>query len=275
MRRRPRWPGWRGRCPVSATPPSCWTAPRSARLERGLASPPEAALWLPAEGRAEPRAIADWFARAAVAAGAVLRPDRVTRLEPKGGSWEIRLGTGTMAADEVVVAAGAATPALLAPLGIVVRLRTEPGLLVRSAPAPAALGRLLGSPGLHLWQGEDGSVLAGADYGGSDSRADPRADLQAEARAILDRAQALAPGLGTLTPEAVTVTPRPMLPDDRPAIGRVAEGLTVAVTHSGMTLAPLIAGAVAAIVAGRPGDPMLGRYRADRPAVLGVTETAT
>ena len=241
-----------------------------ARLEPGLAAAPEAALWLPTEGRAEPRAIAEWFGKAAVAAGAMLCPDRVTALEPRGGGWEIRMGLETMVADEVVVAAGAATPELLAPLGIALRLRTEPGLLVRSAPAPAVLDRIVGSPGVHLWQAADGSVLAGSDYGGTQRFDDP----QAEARAILDRARALAPGLGALTPEAITVTPRPMLPDDRPAVGRVAENLTVAVTHSGMTLAPLIAEAVAAIVAGRAVDPMLEPYRADRPAVVGVPEAA-
>src|SRR5690606_15303934 len=137
------------------------------RIEPGLAAAPEAALWLPAEGRAEPRAIAGWFARAAVAAGAMLCPDSVTALERRGAGWEIRLGLESLAADEVVVAAGGATPELLAPLGLDFRLRTEPGLLVRTRPARQAVTRMLGGPDVHLWQGEDGSVLAGSDYGGA------------------------------------------------------------------------------------------------------------
>ena len=240
------------------------------RIEPGLAAAPEAALWLPTEGRAEPRAIAEWFARAAVAAGAMLCPDRATALERRGPGWEIRLGLENLAADEVVVAAGAATPELLAPLGVDLRLRTEPGLLVRSRPAPPAATRMLGGAEVHLWQGEDGSVLAGSDYGGTQSFDAP----EAEADAILARAAALVPGLGPLAADAVTVTGRPMLPDDRPAIGRLDEGLTVAVTHSGMTLAPLVAETVAAAIAGRPSDPLLSPYRADRPGVTAAPEAA-
>ena len=241
-----------------------------ARIEPGLAAAPEVALWLPTEGRADPRAIAGWFARAAVAAGAMLCPDRVTALERRGAGWDIRLGIENMTADEVVVAAGAATPELLTPLGFDLQLRTEPGLLVRTLPAPAAAARILGRPEVHLWQDADGSVLAGSDYGGSQRFE----DAEAETRAILSRAEALIPALGKLTADSVTVTGRPMLPDDRPALGRLAEGLTVAVTHSGMTLAPLIADAVAAGIAGAPDDPMLAPYRADRPAVLGQAAAA-
>lgn len=238
-----------------------------ARLQSGLApdAAPDAALWLPTEGRAEPRTIAGWFVRSAVDAGAMLCPDRVTGLEWRRGEWEIRLGIEKMTADQVVVAAGAATPELLEPLGVPLRLVPQPGLLVRTAPAPHAAGPVLGSPEVHLWQAADGTVLAGSDYGGTQRFEEP----QAEAGAILARAAALVPGFGSLAPASVTVTARPMLPDGRPALGRVAEGLTVAVTHSGMTLAPLIAEVVAAAIAAREPDPMLAPYTPDRPAVSG------
>ena len=61
-----------------------------------------------------------------------------------------------------------------------------------------------------------------------------------------------------------------MLADDRPAMGRLAEGLHVAVTHSGMTLAPLMAEMVAGAIAGRAEGPALGPYRPDRPEVTGA-----
>ena len=236
------------------------------RLEPGLSAPPEAALWLPSEGRAEPRAIAEWFARLAVAAGAMACPEGVTAIEGGAGAWQLRLGDRRIAADEIVIAAGAATPGLLAPLGHALVLRTEAGLLVRTAPAPGTVRALLGSPEVHFWQADDGAVLAGSDYGGMQRFDDP----ETEARAILSRIEALAAGLGRLRPAAIAVTDRPMLPDDRPAIGRLADGLSVAVTHSGMTLAPLIAEAIAAELAGKPPDPDLAPYRPDRPAVSGT-----
>jgi glycine/D-amino acid oxidase-like deaminating enzyme len=241
-----------------------------ARLEPGLTAAPETALWLPTEGRADPRAIAEWFARAAGRAGATLCPKAVTGIERTGrdaaGRWQLRLGRERLGADELVIAAGAATPGLLEPLGHALALRTEPGLLVRTAPAPRSLGVMLGSPEVHLWQAADGTVLAGSDYGGTQRFEDP----QAEAQAILARAESLVAGLGRLQSDAVSITDRPMLPDDRPAVGRLAEGLHVAVTHSGMTLAPLIAEAVAAGVAGHAPDPRLAAYRPDRPAVSGA-----
>lgn len=125
------------------------------------------------------------------------------------------------------------------------------------------VGAVLGSPKAHFWQAGDGTVLAGSDYGGRQRFDDPTT----EARTILDAVEALAAGLGRLEPASVTVTERPMLPDDRPAVGRLAEGLCVAVTHSGMTLAPLIAEAITAEIASRARDPMLTIYRPDRPAV--------
>ncbi len=241
-----------------------------ARLAPGLSAPPDAALWLPTEGRADPRAVADWFAGAAVAAGATLCPDAVTGIEGGAGGWRLRLGVERIPADEIVIAAGAATPGLLASLGHALALRTEPGLLVRTAPAPLAVGVLLGSPDVHVWQAEDGTVLAGSDYGGRQRFE----DRDAEARAILSRVEALASGLGPLRPAVVAVTDRPMLPDDRPAVGRLADGLSVAVTHSGMTLAPLIAEAIAAEVTGRAPDPQLGPYRPDRAAVIAIEDLA-
>jgi glycine/D-amino acid oxidase-like deaminating enzyme len=235
-----------------------------ARLQPGL-SAPEVALWLPTEGRAEPRAIADWFARAAAEAGATLVPERVTGIAGRAGSWELRLGTERIATDELVIAAGVATPELLAPLGHDLALRTEPGLLVRTEPAPSAVGAVLGSPEVHFWQAEDGTVLAGSDYGGRQRFDEPAS----EARAMLDAIAPLVAGLGRLEAAEILVTDRPMLPDDRPAVGRLAEGLCVAVTHSGMTLAPLIAEAIAAEIAGGAPDPMLESYRPDRLAVAG------
>ncbi len=234
-----------------------------ARLQPGLSAAPEAALWLPTEGRAEPRAIADWFVRGAVEAGVSLCPERVIAIAGRAGSWELRLHDGRIDADEIVAAAGAATPELLAWLGHGLTLNTEPGLLVRTPPAPSTVGVLLGSPQAHFWQAEDGTVLAGSDYGGRQRFDDP----SAEARIILDTVEALSAGLGRLEPDQVMVTDRPMLPDDRPAVGRLAEGICVAVTHSGMTLAPLLAEAIAAEIAGEAPDPMLRRYRPDRPAV--------
>jgi D-hydroxyproline dehydrogenase subunit beta len=49
-----------------------------------------------------------------------------------------------------------------------------------------------------------------------------------------------------------------------PVVGQVMPGLTLAVMHSGVTLAPLIAECVAAEVRGQGDDPQLAPFRLAR-----------
>ena len=210
-------------------------------LEPHLAEPPEVAIDAPDEGMANPDTIAQAFLEAAVAKGAETLSDvqvrgiahvsgRVTGLETEGGN---------IAADHVVIAAGAATSALLATVDQALPMDTPLGLLIRTNPVPEVSKRIMTSAKLHVWQMADGRLIIGDDFGGT-----PVGENRAvtEAR-VLEQAQGYFAGVGTLRIDASTVAGRPVPEDGYPCVGRVPkiDNLYVATMHSGITLAPVMA----------------------------------
>jgi glycine/D-amino acid oxidase-like deaminating enzyme len=89
------------------------------------------------EGKLNPLLANQAVRRAFLARGGTLLPEaRVTVLERDGG-WRVRGGFGSIGADRVLVAAGAGTGALLAPLGLRVPTVAEPlHMNVTEATAP-------------------------------------------------------------------------------------------------------------------------------------------
>ena len=174
---------------------------------------------------------------------------------------------GPLHADETIIAAGAATPELLASIGISLKIETPAGLLAHSKPARELLRGLVMTPGLHVRQTAEGRLVAGTDFGGSDPTDRP-AEMAEE---LMSKVRALISGAEDLELDFHTVGFRPTPADGFPALGRPGgrPGLYVAVTHSGITLAPAI-GLFARdeIVDGRR-DPLLQPYSPDRAALAG------
>lgn len=232
------------------------------RLEPGLRpeSVPAFAAHVPSEGVVEPEAAALALIRAAQGRGAVLHPGiEALRLLREGDRIVgVEIGRGSLLADHVVLAVGAATTALAATAGIDLPTSAPPGLLVVTQPQPKLLNGLVMATELHVRQRADGRLIAGADFGGSDPG--NAAKLAAEETMAAMR-KLLRPG-PDLRLDHFTIGHRPMLPDDLPALGAVpdAGNLYIAVTHSGITLAPAI-GRFAAeeILAGRR-DALLASY---------------
>ena len=83
----------------------------AARIEPALANPPDHALHVREEGAVEPAGAAHALIADAVTRGALLRTGRaVARLERSGGGMAAVLDGERIAADDVVLAAGTATP---------------------------------------------------------------------------------------------------------------------------------------------------------------------
>jgi glycine/D-amino acid oxidase-like deaminating enzyme len=135
------------------------------------------------------------------------------------------------------------------------------GLLVTTTPFRGKLRHLLIGPRVHVRQLPDGRLLAGSDFLGSHDAERPErtaAGILAELRAMFGE-----PALGL---DHYTIGRRPTPIDGFPALGPVPgiDGLHVAVTHSGVTLAPAIAEMLSAeILAGRP-DPLMAPFRVAR-----------
>ena len=234
------------------------------RLEPNLATPPDFALHVAEEGAVEPTAAALALLAEAQRLGAILVRDRTVQALRTEGDRIVGLDTaeGLMQADEVLVAAGVGSAALLAEAGIALPMTTPPGLLVHSTPHPRLLNGLVMSEAAHLRQTAEGRIVAGTDFTGTDPGNDPdgaAASLFAEAKSMLA-------GADDLELEFFTVGYRPTPADGFPVVGRVAgrAGLYVAVLHSGITLAPAV-GLFGSdeILSGRR-DPLLQPYGFER-----------
>jgi glycine/D-amino acid oxidase-like deaminating enzyme len=237
----------------------------AARIEPRLVEPPEFALHVAEEGAVEPASTARMLVADAVRRGArFLRNTEVTALLAEGARVKgIATAHGEFAADEVVVAAGIATAKLAASVGIDVPLDNSPGLLVHSKPtAERYLNGIIIADGLDVRQTAEGRILASSSFAG----ADPGPDPQGVAEALFAKVQGALAGGERLEFERYTIGYRPMPTDGFPIIGRAGglAGLYLAVTHSGVTLAPAIGlFATEELLADRQ-EPLLAPYRLAR-----------
>ncbi|OKI00891.1 oxidoreductase [Streptomyces sp. CB02923] len=170
--------------------------------------------------------------------------DRVTGIEVDGEH---------IAADAVVVAAGAWAPELLAPAGVTVRVAPQRGQIVHLSLSGADTGHwpvVMPATGHYLVPFDGSRIVAGATREpgtGFDHRV-----TAAGLAEVLAEALAVAPGLAGATHLETRVGFRPVGPDIRPLLGRVPQldGLVVAdgLGASGLTSGPW-AGRVAALLA--------------------------
>lgn len=211
------------------------------RIEPNLLQVPEIAAYAAGEGVVEPVHAVQKLTAAAVARGVeILQGVRIKRVVEAGGKVAgVMTADGLLPADEVVLAAGAATPTLLEPLGVQLMLDAPAGLLVHSVPTSELLNGLVMSPELHVRQTSEGRLVAGSDFAGDD----PGDDAQNAATRLFAKVQGMVKGAEALTVDFHTVGYRPTPPDGVSAIGRIndIQGLYVCVTHSGITLAPALA----------------------------------
>jgi glycine/D-amino acid oxidase-like deaminating enzyme len=209
-----------------------------AALEPGLIAPPARAAYAAGDATVEPVAATTALLAAAEKSGAAIRLDtEVTDLQTGGGGVRVDTSAGAIDADFCVLAAGVGSPGLCARVGVALPMRSSPGLLVQTKPAPPLLRHVIEAPGLHMKQ-ERGRIVAGEDFGGGPA---PN-DLTAEGRRLISRVKQRVRGADDLIIERVTVGLRPMPEDGMPVVGFAPDvpRLYVATMHSGITLAPAI-----------------------------------
>jgi len=240
------------------------TREQALALEPSLATPPERALHAAHEGVVEPLGAALALLAAAREHGAsIIAGTRARSLILSGDIVTgVETDHGRLYADEVIVAAGVGTEALMATAGVAVPMLDAPAIVVATAPCPRCLNGLLIAPDMELRQTEQGRLLAvgrfDADRPDQDGALAAAALFGAIRRAIVSGA--------SLSPEYHVVAHRPMPRDRLPVIGRAngVSRLYCAVTHSGITLAPAIGRFVAdEVLLGRRDD-LLAPYGLDR-----------
>jgi len=237
------------------------------------------ATWSELGGHVDPTHATLRFLVAAKKAGArISYPTPVSAIEPVSGGVNVITPSGRLQFDRLVIATGVDAPALLAPLGYTLPLLHRPGALVHSKPLPVLSRIVYDGPGPLEWkQAADGSVV------GLEASGPPPLPIHAEIRdhaiafppgmaemhgaRILSKLAVYMPGLARAEVHSVTLGFRPMPVDGFPVVGPVpgVPAVSVCVTHSGVTLAPLLGDYMTSELLAGEEEPMLAPYRPTRP----------
>jgi len=242
----------------------CVGRAEASKIEPNIGEPPDLAVLAPREGAVEPLAVSRQLLRAAQDLGVAIVANKAARsiILRAGRVTGVETDSGPLDSDQVVVAAGGDTAALVATVGLALPVSNPPALLVATKPFAKILNGLVMTPAMQLRQAADGRLWAAASFDG----ADPSDDGAAAAAELFAKIKALLPSATSLAFDFHVVGHRPIPHDRLPIIGHVEDigGLYVAVTHSGITLAPAIGRFVAEeIVTGRR-HPLLAPFGLER-----------
>lgn len=236
-----------------------------AAFEPALAAPPDRALLFPTESALDLPALTARLLSAATARGAqvITGTGPAALIHDDRRVTGIRTASGQITARHTILATGTGTPALLAPLGLPFPMLHRPGAIFRSQPLPRVLNHILATPWQEVRQLPSGHLIAPAAAAHQSDSADTPPDPQGAMDDTLSRLRALLPA-ANIRPDALMLADRPVPPDGLPAIGPVTDGLSMAVMHSGATLAAVVADLMAAELTGQGDRPELAPFRPAR-----------
>lgn len=238
------------------------TRPQIAQRLPALGPVPEAALFFPEEGVADPATLA----RALIAASGaqVTRATVQSISEEKGRVTGVLTDVGPIPSARVILATGTGTPALLEPFSYTLPMLKRPGLMIRTNPQPPICPVILATPDQEVRQDADGALVAPASAGHQSDPAEVIGAFPVVVNATLQRLRALFPGQDIhFAHQAMAM--RPVPGDGLPVVGQgPIEGLWLAVMHSGATLAPVVAECFAEEITGGPESPLLTDFRPSR-----------
>ncbi|RWL85305.1 MAG: FAD-binding oxidoreductase [Mesorhizobium sp.] len=240
-------------------------AKRAGEIEPNLVAPPDFAVYVAEEGVAEPVPTAKALLADTERLGARVIVGAVDRLALSNGKVTGAVVSGeTISAEEIVVAAGAGSPAIAASAGIELPLETPPGLIVHSRPHRKLLNGLVHAERLHMRQTAEGRIIAGSDFAGGD----PGENAEATARELFAVTKAALRGADGLELDFHTVGYRPTPADGFPIVSRAdgVGGLYIAVMHSGITLAAAVGLFAAREILEGERDVLLAPYGLERCA---------
>lgn len=230
------------------------------RIEPQLMAPPDFAVHVANEGAVEPLDTTLALLDAAKDQGATIVDRTAVRSigVHAGRVVGVHTDAGHLAADIVVVAAGVGASALMDSAGISLPVAARPNLFVVTTPQRRLLNGLVMAPQMHLRQTQDGRLVAAA---GIDEREPAEA-----ARALLGTLQGMLRSGEALSLDSHALAQRPIPEDGHPIVGPVEgiDGLYVAVTHSGVTLAAALGRFVAQEIVGGERAALLAPYAIDR-----------
>jgi glycine/D-amino acid oxidase-like deaminating enzyme len=226
-----------------------------------------AASFAPNDGQVEPPLVLRACLQALEQAGARLLLGRAARVRVDDGGVLVEVGDELLRPSTTVLAAGAEAVEVAAAVGLDIPTVASPGMLVETSPLPPLTDKVVylpGDPGppVHLRQRPDGSVLVG-ERTQETVAANPSAE---HAQALLAQAARFFPALAGVPVRRRILAWRAMPADRLPIVGPVPwlDSLYLAVTHSGVTVAPALGRLVAQEVAAGEPDGLLAPFRPGR-----------
>jgi glycine/D-amino acid oxidase-like deaminating enzyme len=189
-----------------------------------------------------------------------------TRVTGVGAGW-VATAQGRITADQVVIAAGTGSEALMEMAGHNLPMLDRPGVLVRTKPIARVSDYILVSPEGEARQEASGAmILPGAVSHQSDETESLAMTPDVAAEEAIARWRTNLKDGAQLEWSEASVAMRPVPKDGMPVIGAVEDGLYVASMHSGVTLAAITAQLSAAELTGeaRNDTSLLAPFRPDR-----------
>ncbi|MEV6106452.1 FAD-dependent oxidoreductase [Streptomyces sp. NPDC051940] len=255
--------GWGYRAEV------CTGAEVRRRLEPAVTVPGDAAVvYYPDEGWVHGRHLVARLVRQAVASGAEHRFGVAVHDIGTGADGSVRdvaLSDGSRLDVDIVV--NAAGPGAARIAGLVARhlpMRREPGVVTRLDCVKVPVRRAMHAPGIELRPDGDTSVVLHSRE--VDALIDTGEDPAELARLLHESARHVVPELGDCPIAQTRVVNRPIPADGFPSVGAVPSvpGYYEAVSHSGITLGPVIGRLLAAEILSGERDELLADFRPER-----------
>ena len=235
----------------------------------------------PNDGALDPVLAAQMLIEAAKANGARVQTNcEVTQVDEYSHADGLLLQTpnGEFEADRFVLATGADPAAVQTLAGIDIPQRSSPGVIVVTKPHEPVLERILVAPGVHIHQRLDGRIVLGEQDGAPDNEAHamrlkdrptrfPSPEFaEQHARRILDVAEQYLPAIAGAQVEEVVIGWRPLPLDGHPVMGFSPKrpSAYLAITHSGVSLAPILGRLAAQEILEDVSHETLKPYRPDR-----------
>ncbi|MFK7978056.1 MAG: NAD(P)/FAD-dependent oxidoreductase [Halioglobus sp.] len=245
-----------------------------------LFEPGMQAAFSPNDGAVDPLRATHALLSAAQQLGATVRfPVELTGANLSDGRLaSVETTSGTITADRLVLATGAAPELPLYIAGVDIPQRSTPGFIALTKPMPRLINRIIVAPGVHMHQRDDGRVVLGEQEGAPDTEAHAlrlrgrpnRFPLEAIAREHGERTLAVAkrfvPAMRSADIESAYIGWRPLPIDGHPVLGASPhkKDVYLAIMHSGVTLAPLVGQLVAQELALETAIEGLESYRPSR-----------
>jgi glycine/D-amino acid oxidase-like deaminating enzyme len=236
------------------------------------AIPASGAIWNPGEGWVDLPSLINYLATELIDLGGELITD--------AGKASVSIRAGRVAqirtqshpaieVDAALLAAGSTVPELAAQLGVTIPDATNTALLIKTDPVETQLRAVLNTPRVSLRPAPNGGLAVDAAWTESHIEVLPDGTYRVRAetiRELLAGASHVLAGRPPLSAATYAIGPRPIPGDGEPVLGQLGDidGLYVAFTHSGATLALIIGELLGYEMINKQSHPLLAPFTPSR-----------